>query len=76
VRPALHYVGFRGDEYRRAVRLFGPPDFIHIDWDHRAKQAMSDGDTAVFARGTCDDAPAAYGSELRGAVDGVRHDDG
>lgn len=24
----LHFVGFRGDEYMRAVRLFGRPDHV------------------------------------------------
>lgn len=27
---ALHFVGFCGDEYSRAVLVFGEPDFIHI----------------------------------------------
>ena len=59
-RPALHYVGFRGDEYGAAVRLFGPPDFIHIGWDRWARQDVVDGDTAIFARGTADDPPSPY----------------
>lgn len=32
----LHFVGFRGDEYNRAVAVFGTPDFIHRSWDARA----------------------------------------
>lgn len=59
-RPALHFVGFRGDEYLRAVRVFGPPDFIHIGCDSRARLDVVDGDVAVFARGTFDDAPSAH----------------
>ncbi len=57
---ALHFVGFRGDEYHRAISIFGPPDFIHIGWDVWAKQAVVAGDIAVFARGTFDDEPSQY----------------
>ncbi|WP_454280427.1 hypothetical protein [Sphingomonas sp. Marseille-Q8236] len=58
---ALHFVGFRGDEYGRAVRLFGEPDFIHIGWDSWARLEVVPGDMAVFARGTAEDAPSPYG---------------
>lgn len=57
---ALHFVAFRGDEYSRAVRIFGVPDFIHIGWDTWARQAVVPGDVAVFARGTFDDPPSEY----------------
>ncbi|GGE71670.1 hypothetical protein [Sphingomonas prati] len=69
-RPAVHYVGFRGDEYRRALCLFGPPDFIHIGWDMWAKQEVVDGDVAIFARGTFEDAPSAY------SFPNIREEDG
>jgi len=59
-RPALHFVGFRGDEYSVALRIFGPPDFIHIGWDRWARQEVMPGDIAVFARGTSDDEPSFY----------------
>ena len=59
-RPALHFVGFRGDEYSAALRIFGPPDFIHIGWDRWARQEVMPGDIAVFARGTVDDEPSVY----------------
>ena len=58
--PALHFVGFRGDEYSAAVRVFGPPDFIHIGWDRWAKLEVVPGDTAIFARGDFDAAPSLY----------------
>lgn len=53
VKPALHFVGFRGDEYTTAVRLFGKPDFIHRVWDIRAKSGgdTHPSDTFVFAKG-------------------------
>ena len=45
----LHFVGFRGDEYYRATRIFGWPDMIHYHWDKRAISDVSPGDTVVFA---------------------------
>ena len=57
-RSALHFVGFRGDEYSAALRIFGPPDFIHIGWDRWARQEVMPGDIAIFARGTADDEPS------------------
>lgn len=70
VRPMLHFVGFRGDEYARAVLVFGPPDFIHIGWDTWAKMEVMSNDTAVFAQGTFEDEPSAYSSP------DIREDDG
>ena len=46
----VHVVGFRGDEYNRAVRVWGRPHFIHRYWDVRAAQEAQDDDTVVFAR--------------------------
>lgn len=45
VTPAVHFVGFRGEEYRAAVRTFGLPDFVH-----RAAGDIASADTVVFAR--------------------------
>lgn len=56
----LHFVGFRGGEYRSAVRVFGRPDFFHRYWDHRAVGDIVPGDTVVFARGTERDTPNVY----------------
>ena len=33
----IHFVGFRGDEYHRAIKVFGLPDFIHKDNDIRLR---------------------------------------
>lgn len=55
--PCLHFIGFRGDEYPRAVRIFGRPDFIHRYWDYRALGDIAPGDTVVFAKGTERDQP-------------------
>lgn len=40
---AVHFVGFRGDEYRSAVKVWGEPDFIHLGWDRRARREIVDG---------------------------------
>lgn len=55
---ALHFVWFRGDEYLRAVRIWGVPDFIHRGWDRRARREIVAGDTVIFARGEHDQSPA------------------
>lgn len=50
----IHFVWFRGDEYNRAVRVWGRPDFIHMSWDRRARREVDAGDVVVFARGEHD----------------------
>lgn len=54
---ALHFVGFRDERYLTAVRVFGPPDFIHRGWDLRAQREIAPGDTIVFATGSEDQQP-------------------
>ena len=46
----LHFVGFRGEEYLSAIRVFGRPDFIHRGWDMRARREIADDDVVIFAR--------------------------
>lgn len=58
--PCLHFIGFRGDEYWSAVRIFGRPDFVHRYWDYRAIGDIAPGDTVVFATGTERDLPNVY----------------
>ena len=50
---AVHFIGFRGDEYNRAVKVFGLPDFIHRCHDNRLRFGgeVAPGDTLVFANG-------------------------
>jgi len=57
-RPCVHFVWFRGDEYARAVAIWGQPDYVHHGYDLRARRDTQDGDTVVFARGGHDQAPA------------------
>ena len=44
----VHFIGFRGEEYHSAVKVFGPPDFIHMWHDARMYGDAGDGDTLVF----------------------------
>jgi hypothetical protein len=60
MRPCLHFVGLRGDEYWRAVRVFGRPDFIHDAWDITAAAHAAPIDTVVFARGPADQKPRSF----------------
>lgn len=59
-RSCVHFIGFRGDEYLSAVRIFGRPHFIHCYWDYRAIGDIAPGDTVVFAAGTENDPPRFY----------------
>ncbi|NJC33881.1 hypothetical protein GGR88_001355 [Sphingomonas jejuensis] len=60
IRPAIHFVAFRGDEYTAAVRIWGVPDFIHRRWDRRAQREIHPLDTVIFAKGTERDEPARF----------------
>lgn len=51
-KPAVHFVGFRGDEFWSAVKIWGRPGLIHMGWDRRALRDIGEGDTVVFATGT------------------------
>lgn len=45
----IHFIGFRGEEYWSAVKVFGLPDFIHLTYDHRMYGDIGEGDILVFA---------------------------
>ena len=45
----IHFVGFRGDEYWSAVKVWGLPDHYHIGWDKRAVSEVAAHDVVVFA---------------------------
>lgn len=59
-RTAVHFIGFRGEEYWSAVRVWGRPSFIHMGWDRRAQRDIAEGDVVVFARGNADQPIAPY----------------
>ena len=49
-RPSIHFFGFRGDEYIRAKKIWGEPDFIHPVHDRRAYiEIDTDIDILIFA---------------------------
>lgn len=50
IKPAIHFVGFRGDEYLSAIRVWGQPDFIHQWWDRRAAREIAVEDTVIFTQ--------------------------
>lgn len=54
----IHFVGFRGEEYHSAVKVFGRPHFIHRGWDLRAQREIADNDVVVFAVGPHDQEPS------------------
>lgn len=47
----VHFVGFRGEEYWSAVRIWGRPGMIHRWWDGRARREIGEGDVVIFATG-------------------------
>jgi len=44
----IHYVGFRGDEFNRAKRIFGGPVMIHKHFDDRVFSEVGPDDVVVF----------------------------
>jgi hypothetical protein len=47
----VHFIGFRGDEYWSAVKIWGEPHFIHRGWDKRAQRDIDPADLVIFATG-------------------------
>ena len=57
LRRCVHFVWFRGDEYWSAIRVWGPPEYVHIGWDKRAWRDVHPDDIVIFARGAADQQP-------------------
>jgi hypothetical protein len=57
---AVHFIGFRGDDYWSAVRVWGLPDFYHRDWDTRAQHDVADGDVLIFSYKAHPDKPVKF----------------
>ncbi|GGD43321.1 hypothetical protein [Aureimonas glaciei] len=55
----IHFVGFKDERYLSAVKVWGPPTYIHRGWDLRAQREIEEGDTVVFADGPADQEPRA-----------------
>lgn len=51
-KSCLHFVGFKGDEFHSAVKIFGLPDFFHRVHDKRAVAEFCENDMVVFANGS------------------------
>jgi hypothetical protein len=58
-RRCIHFIGFRGEEYWSAVKVWGAPDYFHMGWDRRAAREIRDGDVLIFATGSDADEPRA-----------------
>ena len=53
----LHFVRFESQHdqrFQNAVRVFGPPDFLHRHWDRRALREIAASDVIVFAKSEAD----------------------
>jgi len=59
----VHFVGFRDDRYWNAVRVFGPPDMIHRNWDVYASDDVDAGDIVVHAEGEWTLPPRSFSTE-------------
>lgn len=44
----VHFVGFRGEEFWSAVKVFGYPNFIHSIHDHRMYGDVGPEDVLIF----------------------------
>ena len=56
----VHFIGFRGEEYWSAVRVFGRPDFVHAWHDARMWGDVGDNDVLVWAGKERDDVQREY----------------
>ena len=45
----VHFVGFRGDEFNRARRVWGGPAMVHMVNDQRVWTEVGEDDVVVFA---------------------------
>lgn len=46
--PRVHFVGFRGEEYWSAVKIWGTPDFTHPQADFRMIGDMAPHDLVIY----------------------------
>ena len=53
----VHFIGFKDDRYWNAVKVFGPPHYIHPGWDLRAFREIAPDDVLVFAEGSAEQEP-------------------
>jgi len=65
----IHFVGFRGEEWWSAIKVFGRPDFVHPGWDLRAQREIAPDDVVIFARGPADQVPRGKSFSDRNDLD-------
>ena len=66
----VHFTGFRDLQRRaNAERVFGPPDFIHPNWDRHALGDIAPDDLLVHAAADCGEEPRSFSAEAeRGRI--------
>lgn len=47
---AIHFIGFKGEEYISAIKVWGKPDFFHRYYDFRTISETMKNDTVIFAK--------------------------
>jgi hypothetical protein len=52
MKSAMHFVGFKDEDFHRAIAVFGTPDFIHRHNDGRFRSMVVEDDVVVFANGS------------------------
>ena len=52
VQSCIHFVGFKGEEFHRAISVFGKPDFIHRQNDGRCRSMVMEEDVVIYANGS------------------------
>lgn len=63
--PIVHFVRFErfDQQFSNAERVFGPPAFLHRNWDTRAQREIADGDIVVFAKGDYDQPTSRFNGD-------------
>ena len=62
----VHFIGFRGDEFNSAVKIWGKPDFIHPVNDYRANVDIDwDNDIIIFAGKEFDNVKRLFRTEYK-----------
>lgn len=56
----VHFVGFRGEEFWSAVKLWGYPHMVHMGWDKRAKREIGEDDLVIVANGADENGFSKY----------------
>jgi hypothetical protein len=74
MKSCIHFVGFRGEEYRSACRVWGVPNFIHPVNDPRSRREIHASDTVVYANGS-ESRPTEYNASDPDGLEEERKED-